>query len=60
LCDDATFPACKGSSSIIEREKKFRSLAFAFFPQSKGFLHRVFFGVQPSALNSAAYERLLI
>ena len=53
-------PRAKRRSGVIEGEKKFRSLPFAFFPQGKGFLHRVLFGVQSSALNGAAGERLLI
>jgi len=60
LRNDATFPACKGGSGIIKSKKEFRSLAFAFFPQSKRFLHSVFFGVEASVLNGPACECLLI
>ena len=60
LGDHAAFTTRKGGFRIIQREKKCRSLAFAFFPQSEGVLHRLFFGVQPPALNGPACERLLV
>ena len=60
LRDHAAFPARKRCLAIIEREKKCRALAFAFFPQSQSFLHRIFFGVQPPAFNGPACERLLV
>ena len=38
---DDPFPAGQGGSGIIERQQKFRSLPFPFFPQGKGLLYRV-------------------
>jgi hypothetical protein len=58
--DNAAFSTSKGSPGVIEREKKFRSLALAFFPQGKRLLHGVLFRVQPSAFNGAAGESLLV
>ena len=36
--DDAAFSTRKGSTSIVERQKKFCPLPLAFFPQSKSLL----------------------
>jgi len=60
LRDDATFATRQGCSGIFERYKKFRSLAFPFFPEGKRFLHRVLFGVEPSAFNGSAGKRFLV
>jgi hypothetical protein len=43
LRDNAAFATGRGSAGLIERQEKFRSLALAFFPQSKGLLHGVLF-----------------
>ena len=43
LRNNAAFSTSKRSPGVIEREKKFRSLTLAFFPQGKRLLHRVLF-----------------
>jgi hypothetical protein len=60
LCDNAAFSTSKRSPGVIEREKKFRPLTLAFFPQGKRLLHGVLFCVQPSAFNSAAGKSFLV
>src|ERR1039457_6190526 len=60
LSDDTAFPTRKGGFGIVERHEEFRALALAFLPQSKSFLHRASFVVQPPALNGTAGKCLLI
>jgi len=60
LRDDAAFTSGKGCVGRIGCDKNFRSGALAFFPQGKGFLHRIFFAVEPSALNCLSDECLLV
>src|SRR5208337_5158045 len=60
LRDDAAFASGNGDFSLIECNENFRAGALAFFPQGKGFLHRVFFAVKPSALNCLTDKRLLV
>jgi hypothetical protein len=43
LRDYAAFSTSKRSPGVIEREKKFRPLPLAFFPQGKRLLHGVLF-----------------
>ena len=43
LRDNAAFSTSKRSPGVIEREKKFRPLPLAFFPQGKRLLHGVLF-----------------
>jgi hypothetical protein len=59
LRDDASFAPGKRSFRFIDRGKRFRACALTLFPQGKGFLHRVFFAQQPSALDSLADKRSL-
>jgi hypothetical protein len=60
LRNNAAFATRKRSLGVIERKKKFRPLALAFFPQGKSFPHGILFRVQSSALNRAAGESLLV
>jgi hypothetical protein len=54
LRDDAPLAMGKGSVRLIDCGKNFRADTFAFFPQGKSFLHRIFFALQPATLNSVA------
>jgi hypothetical protein len=60
LRDDAAFTPGKGGFRLIDGNENFHAGALAFFPQGKGFLHRIFLAVKPSALNSLADKRLLV
>jgi hypothetical protein len=60
LRDDAAFPSGKGSFGFIDCNENFRTGALTFFPQGKGFPHRIFFAVKPSALNSLPDKGLLV
>ena len=46
--------------SLVDGGENLRAGTLAFFPQSKGFLHRIFFAPQSTALNSLADKRLLV
>ena len=58
--DDAAFASGKGGAGLIDCNENFRAGALTFFPQGKGFLHRIFFAVKPSALNSLTDKGLLV
>ncbi|HXB73275.1 MAG TPA: hypothetical protein VNY05_33870 [Candidatus Acidoferrales bacterium] len=60
LRDDAAFAAGKGSAGVIEGCQQLDSPAFAFFPQRKRFLYRLFLAVQPPGFNGATGECFLI
>jgi hypothetical protein len=58
LRDDAAFISGEGSFRLIDCGKNFCTGALAFFPQGKGLLYRIFFAVEPSALNRLTDKRL--
>jgi hypothetical protein len=60
LRDEAPFTSSQGGFRLIDCNENFRSGAFTFFPQGKGFQDRIFFPVKPSTLNRLADKRLLI
>jgi hypothetical protein len=60
LGDSEAFATREGSFGIVERHKKLRALPFTVFPQGKGLLNGVLFGVKPSAFNRTLGESLLI
>jgi hypothetical protein len=60
LRDNAAFATGQGSAGLVERQEKFGALPLAFLPQGKRLLYGVLFRVEPSALNRAAGEGLLV
>jgi hypothetical protein len=60
LRDDAAFAAGKGRAGPIKRSQKLQAAAFAFFPQRKCFLYRLFLTMQPPALYGTAGKCLLV
>jgi len=60
LRDDSAFVAGKGGFGLIDGNENFCAGALTFFPQGKAFLHRIFFAVKPSALNSLTDKGLLV
>jgi hypothetical protein len=60
LRDDSAFAAGKGGFGLIDGNENFCAGALTFFPQGKAFLHRIFFAVKPSALNSLTDKGLLV
>jgi DNA-binding XRE family transcriptional regulator len=60
LRDNAAFASGKGGFGFIDGNENFRAGALTFFPQGKGFVHRIFFAVKPSALNSLTDKGLLV
>ena len=60
LRDDAAFASGKGCFGLIDCKENFRAGALTFFSQGKGFLHRIFFALKPSALNRLTDKDLLV
>ena len=60
LSDDPAFASRQGSLRFIDCGEDLRAAALAFFPQSKGFLDRIFLALKPSALNCLTDKRLLV
>ena len=60
LCDDPPITTSKRGFGLIDSGKNFRPLALAFFPERKGFPHRIFFAVKLPACNGLTDKRLLV